>query len=91
MEKLNYAVEQRLRFIDYLLYRYGHINRHVLREYFGVATATATRDFTIYKKLAPNNMQYSPEMRSYCKTADFETLYNVEIAKDEPIDTASEN
>lgn len=36
---MNYAVQQRLRFIDFLLYHYGRINRSVIMDYFGYLPA----------------------------------------------------
>ena len=69
---MTYAVEQRLRLIDFLLAQYGHVNRSAIMNYFGIGKATATRDFAEYKKLRPKNMIYDSNDRTYYKTQNFE-------------------
>jgi len=72
---MNYAVEQRLRFIDFLLYQYGHVNRIAIIDYFGIAPATATRDFVLYQQKAPTNMLYDPKTKTYRTTHVFKRAY----------------
>lgn len=72
---MNYAVEQRLRLIDFLLDQYGHVNRSAIMNYFGIGSAAATRDFKKYMELAPNNTAYSGTERAYYKTQAFKPLY----------------
>jgi hypothetical protein len=72
---MNYASEQRLVLIDFLLYHYRYIKRSFLMDYYGIGSATATRDFKAYKQLAPNNMTYSSNDRCYYATIDFERYY----------------
>lgn len=72
---LKYAIEQRLRFIDFLLTKYGHINRSVIVDYFGVGPATATRDFAAYKKLAPANMVLNDPEKTYYRTTSFKSVW----------------
>jgi len=73
--KRKYTEEQRLRFIDFLLAQYGHINRSAIMDYFGVGEATATRDFSEYKKMSTNNMVYNNTDRTYYKTQYFERIW----------------
>lgn len=68
---MKYAIEQRLRLIDFLLSQYGNVNRSAIMDYFGIGEATATRDFAEYKKLCPGNMVYSGNDRTYYKMQDF--------------------
>lgn len=72
---MNYAVEQRMRFIDFLAYKYGFINRSMLMDYYGIGEACATRDFAKYKELAPDNLVYNLSERAYYKTQQFESIY----------------
>jgi len=72
---MNYAVEQRLRMIDFLVHTYGHIGRGALIDYFGIGVACATRDFRTYKDLAPGNIIYDIGKRRYYKTQEFKRLY----------------
>lgn len=53
---MNYAQEQRLRFIDCMLVYYGFVGRKEVCDFFGVGEATATRDFRMYSELAPDNL-----------------------------------
>lgn len=72
---MKYAVEQRLRLIDFLLDQYGHVNRKAIMDYFGIGEATATRDFREYQKLNPSNMTYNGNERAYYKTQHFARGY----------------
>ena len=72
---MNWAAEQRVRFIDVMLVVYGQVNRKALMEYFGIATACATSDLSTYKKLHPENMVYDEHSRSYVKAPGFKRAY----------------
>lgn len=68
---LSYAVEQRLRLVDFLLAQYGHVKRVALMDYFGIGEATATRDFGLYHEIAPGNMALNPADKTYYRTTAF--------------------
>ena len=70
-----YAVEQRLRLIDFLLSQYGHVNRSAIMDYFSIGAATATRDFRAYKKLCKGNMVYDDFDKAYYKTHHFKRVW----------------
>ena len=72
---MNYAVEQRMRFIDFALHHYGHIDRKILQDFFGVGEATATRDFRKYRELAPENMVLNQPDKCYYRTKSFKRVY----------------
>ena len=72
---MNYAAEQRVRFIDVMLVVYGSANRKSLMEYFGIAPACATKDLTTYKKLYPGNMTYDEVSKTYVKAPGFKRAY----------------
>lgn len=73
---MNYAVENRLRLIDFLLERYGHVGRNEVCAFYGVSQPQATRDFSLYKKQRPDNVTYNPTTRCYQKTETFRPLFN---------------
>lgn len=75
MKKLRYAVEQRLRFIDFLLNEYGYINRSAITDYFDVSLPQATRDLQQYKSMAPKNAEYSSIEKVYRRTRGFKRIY----------------
>lgn len=68
---LKYAVEQRLRFIDFLLFQYGEVNRSAIVDYFGLSVPQATKDMKDYMRIAPDNMWYSNNKKAYLKTTEF--------------------
>jgi len=72
---MNYAVEQRLRLIDFLLYRYGSVGRDELIDFFGIGPATATRDLAAYSKKAPNNAVINPSSKRWVKLETFTPLF----------------
>ena len=72
---MNYAVEQRLRLIDFLLEKYGQIKREFIVDFFAISPATATRDFKKYKELNPNNMVFDSSSKTYLKAPLFASAY----------------
>ena len=70
-----YAVEQRLRLIDFLLSQYGHVNRSAIMDYFGIGAATATRDFKAYKGLCKDNVIYDDVDKSYHRSNRFKRMW----------------
>jgi hypothetical protein len=72
---VNYAVEQRLRLIDFLLERYGHVNRATIADFFGTGMATASRDFKMYGDISPNNMTLNQSDKTYYKTTAFISVF----------------
>lgn len=73
---MKYAVEQRLRFIDFLVHHYGSINRGALVDYYGISSQQASTDIGEYIKLAPLNLKYDLSQKTYRKTAQFVRLFN---------------
>ena len=58
LEQISYAQKQRLAFIDFSLFFKGHLSRQDLLDKFEVGLSAASRDFTTYKELVPNNLYY---------------------------------
>jgi len=71
----NYAVKQRLRFIDFLIHQYGNLNRDALCDYFGISVPQATNDIRAYMKLAPDNIRYSTTVKAYLKNPEFKRVW----------------
>lgn len=72
---MKYAIEQRLRFIDFLLHQYGEINRSAIMDYFGVSLPQAACDIAEYKKVAPDNITYDASAKKYLRTKRFERVW----------------
>lgn len=69
-KKLTYAVEQRLRLIDFLLQHYGTLNRSAIMDYFGVSMPQAAMDIREYLTVAPDNAFYDKSAKTY-RRSDF--------------------
>lgn len=74
-ETLKYAVEQRLRMIDFLLAYYGSVGRAEIEDFFGIGPATVTRDFALYVKRAPGNAVLNPSSKRWVKSDTFTRIY----------------
>lgn len=72
---LPYAVEQRLRLVDFLLAQYGYVKRAALMNYFGIGEATATRDLRAYNDIAPENMAFNQSDKTYYRTNAFARVW----------------
>lgn len=73
---LTYAIEQRLRMLDFLLVCYGYVQREFLCDYFGVSAAQVSLDIKRYLKARPNNITYNLSVKRYEVTPAFVRLYS---------------
>ena len=73
---MNQAQRERLFHIDFRLYFLGTINRYDLELRFGIKQAAATRDISLYKELAPKNLEYDTKAKTYIQREGFEPLFN---------------
>jgi len=72
---MKYAIEQRLRFIDFLLYQYGEVNRSALMDFYGISTPQATKDFKEYARIAPDNARYCTSKKAYLRNPEFVRVF----------------
>ena len=75
MSDISYAVEQRLRLIEFLAVHYDSVGRDQLIDYFGISAPQATRDFRLYKELAPDNLLFDESAKKYKKSHSFVRVY----------------
>lgn len=75
LEELGYAQKQRLAYIDFCLLFKGAIYRQDLINRFEVGLSAGSRDFSIYKELAPDNLIYSSREKRYFQTDQFKPLF----------------
>lgn len=76
LNQLSYAQRQRLAYIDFCLLFKGAIYRQDLIQRFEVGLSAGSRDFTIYKQLAPQNLVYDQQQKRYFQTDTFKPLFN---------------
>jgi predicted DNA-binding transcriptional regulator YafY len=72
---MNYAVEQRLRLIDFLLLHFSSVSRAELMDYFGTSEVTATRDLTLYRQQNPGNAILDQSSKRYVRAPNFKRAY----------------
>ena len=59
----------------------GGIRRNDLVTRFGLQEAAATRDISLYKSLAANNIQYDAKAKTYLIGNNFHPLFNYDTER----------
>ena len=72
---INQTQKERLSHIDFKAHFLGTIGRNDLVSRFGIKEAAATRDITLYKGLAPENLEYDTKAKIYTRSTSFEPLF----------------
>lgn len=67
---------ERLWQIDFLARFRGHLTRQDLVDRFDIARSNATRDLTLYRELAPGNLEYNNSDKTYCRASGFAPLFS---------------
>lgn len=75
LEKVSQAQRERLFHIDFKLYFLGSVNRTDLVSRFGIKEAAASRDLSLYKDLAPKNIEYDTKAKTYIQRDGFTPLF----------------
>lgn len=75
LSTLSVPQRDRLAFIELLVCFMGEIRRQDLVSRFGIQSAAATRDLSIYQRLAPGNIDYDPREKAYVLGLDFKPLF----------------
>lgn len=65
LEDIPQALQERLAFIEFRLLFLGSANRSDLVRRFGVSESAASRDFALYRQLAPDNLHYDRSTAVY--------------------------
>lgn len=63
--------DRRLEFIDFRLLWEGRVNRSDLTSYFGISVPQASADLTKYQELAPSNLVYDKQLKTYVAAPSF--------------------
>jgi hypothetical protein len=72
---MNYAAQQRIRMVDFMLKHYGYLRREMLMDYFGTSMPCASRDISDYNLQAPGNAVYNPSAKRWERADAFKPLY----------------
>jgi hypothetical protein len=73
---LNHAQRERLAFIDFCLQFLGQISRADLVNHFKTGLASCSRDLSLYKEIAPNNLSLRHETKQYYRSSDFSPIFD---------------
>jgi len=76
---LSHSQRDRLAYIELRLRFVGEIQRGDLVQRFGIQTAAATRDFTLYKELAPANVHYDASGKRYVLGEKFSPMFDLPL------------
>lgn len=76
LASVSQAQQERLSHIDFRLRFLGTIGRNDLVTRFGIQAAAATRDITLYKELAPQNLEYDTKAKIYTRSEPFTPLFD---------------
>ncbi|MGF6097836.1 helix-turn-helix transcriptional regulator [Pseudomonas sp. 18175] len=74
LSEYSQAQRERLAYIDFRLYFTGVVSRTDLMERFGVGGAAATRDFGLYREIAPGNTELDSVTKLYVIREAFSPL-----------------
>ncbi|MCC5051264.1 WYL domain-containing protein [Xanthomonas campestris] len=66
-----WSVEQRLEFIEFMMFWEGNLKRADIVGHFGVSPQQASGDLSAYQELAPDNLRYDLRAKRYVATPDF--------------------
>ena len=79
--KLPQATRDRIAHIDYTLLFKGEAVRADLVGRFAIAAAQATKDFTMYRELAPGNIEYDQKLKLHKRGEAFEPLFDYDVVR----------
>ncbi len=68
---------ERLAFIEARLYFLGELQRQDVAQRFSVASVQASRDLSLYKQLAPKNLDYDYRARTYQPSDKFKRIFEL--------------
>ncbi|PVU64881.1 WYL domain-containing protein [Plesiomonas shigelloides] len=75
------ATRDRIAHIDFTLLFKGEAVRADLVNRFNIAATQATKDFNLYRKLAPNNIVYDPKLKLHMRGEAFKPLFDYDVVR----------
>jgi predicted DNA-binding transcriptional regulator YafY len=62
---IKWDIKRRLEFIEHHIYWIGPLHRRHLTDAFGTSAVQASKDLSLYKKMAPNNLEFDSSKKCY--------------------------
>jgi len=75
LAEINQAQQERLSHIDFKAFFLGTVGRNDLVNRFGIKEAAATRDISLYRELAPKNLEYDTRAKAYVIKPSFKSMF----------------
>lgn len=72
---ISQAQRERLSHIDFKAFFLGEVGRNDLVGRFGIKEAAATRDISLYRELAPKNLEYDTKGKAYVIKPSFRPMF----------------
>lgn len=72
---ISQAQQERLSHIDFKAFFLGVVGRNDLVNRFGIKEAAATRDLSLYRELAPKNLEYDTKSKVYVIKPSFKPMF----------------
>ena len=79
--QLPQATRDRIAHIDFTILFKGEAVRADLVDRFSIAAAQATKDFTMYRELAPGNIEYDQKLKLHKRGEAFEPLFEYDVVR----------
>jgi predicted DNA-binding transcriptional regulator YafY len=73
--ELSQTQRERLAFLEMRAFFTGELRRGDIESRYGIKPAAASRDLSLYRELAPRNLDYDPAGRRYRPTPDFKSVF----------------
>lgn len=73
---ISQAQRERLSHIDFKAFFLGVVGRNDLVNRFGIKEAAATRDISLYRELAPKNLEYDTKGKAYVIKSGFKPVFD---------------
>ncbi|MBM4953953.1 WYL domain-containing protein [Vibrio parahaemolyticus] len=81
IDELPQATRDRIAHIDFTLLFKGEAVRADLVDRFSIAAAQATKDFTLYRELAPSNIEYDQKLKLHKRGEQFKPLFDYDVVR----------
>lgn len=75
LNELSQSQRERLAFLELRAFFTGELQRGDIESRFGIKPAAASRDLSIYREIAPSNLDYDQTSRRYRPSADFKPVF----------------
>ncbi|HGN0341500.1 TPA: WYL domain-containing protein [Proteus mirabilis] len=79
--QLPQAIRDRIAHIDFTLLFKGEAVRADLVDRFSIAATQATKDFSLYRVLAPGNIEYDQKLKLHKRGEAFEPLFDYDVVQ----------